>query len=91
MTGTVALTPLIANDHVTNRTVVITINGTVQPPIDATTNPAQFQCADQDAVSGVVTDSNAGGSTVGDPFTITASLPVQPPTKPGITGITFSP
>ena len=90
MTGTVALSPVLATDHVTSRQVVVTINGTALPPIEAITNPAQFTANAGDVCVIVDTDINTAGSTASDPFTVTAALPLQPPTKPSITGVTFA-
>ncbi len=90
MTGTVTLSPLVATDHVSSRMVVVTLNGTELPPIEAITNAAQFTCSDGD--TGTVTDKdiNAAGDTTSDPFPFTATLPLQPPTKPAVLGVTFS-
>ncbi len=90
MTGTVSLSPLIASDHVSSRQVVVSINGTALPPIEAISTDAQFTCADGDAIIVVDTDINAAGSTDSDPFSTTATLPLSPPAKPTVLGVTFS-
>ncbi len=90
MTGTVSLSPLVASDHVSSRQVVVSVNGTELPPIEALDTPAQFTCADGDVIIVVDTDVNAAGSTASDPFNTTATLPLAPPTKPSVLGVTFS-
>ncbi len=90
MIGTVALSELIASDHVSSRQVVVSINGVEMPPIEALDTPAQFTCSDGDAVVVVDTDVNAAGSTASDPFSTTATLPLAPPAKPSVLGVTFS-
>lgn len=90
MVGTVSLSELIASDHVSSRLVVVTINGTDLPAIEALDTPAQFTCSDGDAIVIVDTDVNAAGSTASDPFSTTATLPLAPPAKPSVLGVTFS-
>ncbi len=90
MIGTVTLSPLIASDHVSSRQVVVTLNGTDLPPIEAIDTPAQFTCAEGDTGTIVCTDVNAAGSTASDPFPFTAVLPLSPPAKPSVLGVTFS-
>ncbi len=90
MTGTVSLSPLVASDHVSSRQVVVSVNGTELPPIEALDTPAQFTCSDGDTIIVVDTDVNAAGSTASDPFNTTATLPLAPPTKPSVLGVTFS-
>ncbi len=90
MLGTVTLTDLVPNEHVSSRQVLVTINGTALPPIEAILSPAQFTCNDGDDVIVTPTDINAAGPTEGAPFEVTASLPLSPPTAPSVVGITFS-
>lgn len=90
MTGTVILSPVVLTDHVIARSVVVTLNGTPLPPIDATTSQAQFACNDGDTGTVVDTDTNAAGAISSDAFSFTAHLPLAPPTKPSVNNVVFS-
>ncbi len=90
MIGTVALSDLIASDHVSSRQVLVTVNGTALPLIEAISSPAQFVCADGDDVVVIDTDINAAGSSESAPFEVTATLPLSPPSTPSVLGVTFS-
>jgi hypothetical protein len=90
MTGTVSLSPVVPSDHVSSRQVVVTVNATALPPIEAVTDPAQFTCNDGDTISIVDTDINAAGQTASSPFSVVAHLPLQAPTQPSVTGVVFS-
>ena len=91
MTGTVYLSPVVGTDHVSSRMVVVTLNGTTTlPAIEGIDNPPQYTCNDGDSCSAVCTDINAAGQTASPAYVATATLPLQPPTQPTITGIVFS-
>ncbi len=92
MTGTVQLSPLVPADNVTSRQVVVTVNGTALPAIEAIATPATFSCAVGDAITVIDTDINSvGSSTPSGVFSITASVPASVPTQPSVLGVTFAP
>jgi hypothetical protein len=90
MLAEVLLSEPIAAEHVTNRVVTLTINGIDQPTIDAMSATPIWPCNENDQLVAKVRDKNSAGDTESDPYSATAVLPQQPPTKPSVLGFTFS-
>ena len=92
MTGTVLLSPTLASDNVTKRTVTVTIAGVALPPIDATSVAATFPCNPGDVGTVIDVDTNAVGDSLPSP-TFAFAVPVAPlvPTQPTVVSVTFAP
>lgn len=94
MTGTVKLSDLIPAEQVTSTSVVVTVNGTDLPPIDASSTPATFTANPGDTVIINGTDTNSFGTTpFTAPFQTTAPAfppPVGPPTARTVQGVDWA-
>lgn len=94
MTGTFGnVSPVNPAENVTSRTVLLTVAGADIGTFDLlSVQSVDFQCNDNDTCRAVVTDTNAAGSTSGDPIdavaTVTGGGGGAAPTKP--TGGTFT-
>ncbi len=84
--------PPIPSEHVTSRTVVLTVAGVDSTPFDILDgSPAITNGNEGDTVSAVVTDTNSVGSTAGDPVDGgVITLPLTAPSKPTGGAFTFS-
>ena len=90
ITGTIQLSPLINDDHVSSRLNTVTINGVAIPVIEGLNGAPQFTCNEGDTIEAVDSDVNSNSAVSSDPYTVVAQLPQGPPTKPTIQKIVFS-
>ncbi len=88
-------TPLVPTDQVSQRLIVVTLNGTDLPPQNAIGGSVTFACTAGDIYSVVETDVNVVGNSL--PSSATAgtvpTIPIVPtavPTTPGPVLVSFT-